>query len=158
MIVYVVWVTLFVSWNALCPPLEDEAGVIVTSVPRVPEFPYGSSRVAMMSADSEPAVEELVDDVNAILLGAAAETVTVSRSLPLEAEIAPSVTAMFAVSTLYNTIEPTPPAVLETPAVNVFVVVDPNATADGVLLVTVGAVTGFDELFAPLNVKFFEPE
>ena len=119
-------------------------------------FPYGSVAVTV-TVCADPATCE-PEPVTTNRVAACGVTDTVNRSLPLEAEIAPSVTAMFAVSTLYNTIEPTPPAVLETPAVNVFVVVDPNATADGVLLVTVGAVTGFDELFAPLNVKFFEPE
>src|SRR2546427_511302 len=80
---------------------------------------------------------------------AAAVTATVRRSLPVEAAMVPSVTAMLAVSALYSFIEPTPPVVLETPAVKVFVVVEPKFVAVGVLLVTVGAVTGLVELLAP---------
>ena len=53
--------------------------------------------------------------------------------------------------------EPTPPAVLETPLVNVFVVVEPKFVAAAALLVTVGAVAGLLELLAPEKVRFFEP-
>src|SRR6266849_5360007 len=79
----------------------------------------------------------------------AAVTATVRRSAPVEAAIVPSVTAMLAVSALYSFMAPTPPAVLETPAVKVLVVVEPKLVAVGVLFVTVGAVTGLVELLAP---------
>ena len=88
---------------------------------------------------------------------AAAVTATVSRSEPLEAAIVPSVTATFAVSALYSFSAPTPPLVLETPAVKVFVVVEPKLVAAAALLVTVGAVTGLLDELAPEKVRFFEP-
>ena len=69
--------------------------------------------------------------------------------MPLLAAIVPSVTATFAVSTLYSFIEPTPPAMFETPAVKVLVVAVPKFVAAAALFVTVGAVTGFVELLAP---------
>src|SRR5438132_1108680 len=83
-------------------------------------------------------------------------TATVRRSAPAALRV-PSVTAMVAVSALYSFIVPTPPAVLETPLANVFVVTEPKFVAVGVLLVTVGAVTGLVELLAPEKVRFFEP-
>src|SRR5438067_1315990 len=86
----------------------------------------------------------------------AAVTTTVRRSAPAALRV-PSVTAMFAVSALYSFMAPTPPAVLETPAVNVLVVLEPKLVAAAALLVTVGAVTGLPELLAPEKVRFFDP-
>ena len=40
---------------------------------------------------------------------------------------------------------------------NVTAVVEPKLIAVDELLVTVGAVTGLEELLAPLKVRFFEP-
>ena len=74
---YVLWVAELVLWNALFAPVEVEAGVIVTLSPRVAVFPNWSLRVAVMSADSVPAVEELVADVKAMWSGAAGLTVKV---------------------------------------------------------------------------------
>ena len=102
----------------------------------------------IVSACAAPAVCAL-EPVTTSRVAAAGLTVTVSRSVPLLAAIVPSVTAMLAVSTLYSFIEPTPPAVLETPAVKVLVVVLPKFVAEAPLFVTVGAVTGLVELLAP---------
>ena len=73
------------------------------------------------------------------------------RSPPEEALI-PAADAVMLIgpSALYSTIDP--PA-LETPDANVIVVADPKLTGEALLSVTVGAVTGFDELFAPPNVN-----
>ena len=87
---------------------------------------------------------------------AAGVTLTVSRSVPAALRV-PSLTAIVADSTLYSFIEPTPPAVLETPAVNVLVVAVPKFVAAAALFVTVGRVTGLVELLAPEKVRFFEP-
>ena len=113
-------------------------------------FPYGSVAV-IVKAFALPAVTVDPDAVSASLVAAAGFTVTVYRSPPEEALIPLADAVMWSgPSALYSTIDP--PA-LETPAVNVTVVADPNAVAEPVLSVTVGAVTGLDELFAPPNVN-----
>src|SRR5260370_441400 len=75
---------------------------------------------------------------------------TVRRSAPVLAAMVPSVTAIFAASTLYSFIEPTPPAVLEAALVNVLVVVEAKLVATAALFVIVGVVTGLVEMVAPL--------
>src|SRR6266852_7481537 len=136
--------------------LEAPVNVSVWLPPyAVSVLPYASVAVTVAVCDV-PAVWAALP-VTTKRVAAAAVTPTVRRSLPVEAAMVPSVTAMLAVSTLYSFIEPTPPAVLETPAVNVFVVTEPKFVAVGVLLVTVGAVTGLVELLAPEKVRFFEP-
>ena len=49
------------------------------------------------------------------------------------------------------------PEVVATPLPNVIAVVDPKAIATPLLFVTVGAVTGLVDEFAPENVRFLEP-
>ena len=63
------------SWKALLAPAELDAGVTTTLPPRVALLPNGSFSVAVMFADSTPAVELLVADVNATRSAAAALTV-----------------------------------------------------------------------------------
>ena len=89
--------------------------------------------------------------LTANLLKAAALTATLNRSAPA-ADIAPSVTATKAVSTLYNFM-----LVVTAPDANVKAVVDPKAISVAALLVTLAVVTGAVELVAPEKVKFFEP-
>ncbi len=45
----------------------------------------------------------------------------------------------------------------QTPLVNVTAADEPKAIADAALFVTVGAVTGLVELFAPLKVRLCAP-
>ncbi|CAM3431432.1 hypothetical protein AQEC111735_09100 [Aquirufa ecclesiirivi] len=78
-------------------------------------------------------------------------TTTDNRSAPA-ADKVPSVTAINAVSALYNF-----KVVVATPEVKLSVVVEPKAISVGVLFCAVGAVTGEGELVAPEYVKFLAP-
>jgi hypothetical protein len=158
----------FTRFNTLSRPAPTEAtplrptGLMVTGASEaskdVTVLPQSSSALRVFVPVNATLLVCGETMVNANLPTESAETVTESRSIP-RALIEPSVTEIVALSALYNLIEPLlPPLVVATPLTKVIDVPVPKFTARPELLVTVGAVTGSLEEFAPENVSVFAPK
>ncbi|CAM3492467.1 hypothetical protein AQEC111735_12105 [Aquirufa ecclesiirivi] len=114
-------------------------------------FPYASCAVTVLvPVKAVPLICGLAK-LTANLLKLASETVTDKRSPPVD-EILPSVVETTAASALYNF-----KLAVATPLLKVTTVAVPKFTSLAFLSVTVGAVTGLEELKAPENVNDLSP-